>query len=339
MSAQPPGLYPWLRETYSKLARAGSPWHHATLLTAPKGLGKEQLVARLVELRHCSLPSSTKAGQKSCGKCQNCLLHASATHPDHVLIEPLEGKAQISIEQVRASAAKVANKGLISPYRVVQINRAEAMTVSAANALLKLLEEPPANVYFILSTDKPSQLPATVLSRCAQTVIALPQPEQTLNWVNRQLETPISITQLHLVECAPLSALAMAEQNGFSTFMEIIDRYCVLLSAVNTTNFDIECLEFIALLRTMEKSVAPNDMLNLIQWLNHLALKLRYQPRIVDDELLPNSQINQITGVEPRFLLNCNSGVVALKQQIIQNNGINVLLQLQQVIVNWQQHV
>ncbi len=337
MSVQPAGLYPWLRPTYAKLANLDGNDHHAVLLAAPKGIGHGQLVSRLIELKHCSCPNNSASGQKACGGCQNCLLHAAGSHPDHIVIKPLEGKAQISIEQVRACSAKVLNKGLISPYRVVEIDQAHLMTVSAANALLKMLEEPPTNVYFILSTDQPSQLPATVLSRCVKTTLERPNPTQSLNWINRQLDKPISLLDLYLVDCAPLSALQMGKAGGFEQLHEVLNGYCLVLGAVNAVNFNAQCISFIEQLRLLEKSVSHDEMLNLMLWLNNLSLKKHFVPQSIVNEVLAPEQAKLLTQTSPRYVLACNSGIVELRQQLIQNNGINVLLQLQQVIVNCNQ--
>jgi len=331
--AIPSGLYPWLRQTYSKFFVFDS-WHHAVLFTSTSGLGKEQLVARLVELRHCSAPSESAASLKACGHCQNCLLHASGTHPEYIVIAPLEGKAQISIEQIRACGAKVINKGLISRFRIVQISQAHLMTVSAANALLKMLEEPPSDVYFLLVSDQPAQLAATVLSRCVQQAIALPKPQQTLGWVNRQLDNPITMAQLHLVDCSPLRALGLANVGGFEPLQQLLDGYLLVLSRLGTPAGVLACLNFIDILRGRGKALNVLDALNMMQLLHRAVLKLQLAPDATSVELLANADRQQLRAVNPQSILRADSGIIELKQQLILNNGINVLLQLQQVIVN-----
>jgi len=338
MTVIPPGLYPWLRSTYTSFS-GNQKLHHAILFRSAKGLGVEQLVARMVELRHCVKLMDSPAGKKACGDCQHCLLHASGTHPDYIVLAPLAGKAQVSIEQIRACSAKVVNKGLLSPYRLVQIRQAHLMTVSAANALLKMLEEPPKGVYFYLSTDQPALLPATILSRCLQHTIATPNTLQTLGWLNRQLDVEITETQLNLVDGSPLNALALAQQDGFSPLQEILDHYVIVLQKFEDKDSAIHCLQYIECLRGQGKELDVNQVLNLMQWLHRVVLKQQLHMSASNELGLDQQALAPLLLISKRRLIMLDSAITELKQQIILNNGVNVLLQLQQVIVNCAKHV
>lgn len=98
--------------------------------------------------------------------CKSCLWVQKRIHPDlhYILLE--EGAKQIKIEQIR----DIQQQAFISPqcgkYRLIIISPAEAMNIAASNALLKLLEEPPADVIFLLQVQHAYQLPATIRSRC-----------------------------------------------------------------------------------------------------------------------------------------------------------------------------
>jgi len=76
-----------------------------------------------------------------------------------------EGKS-IGISQIRELIDRISLKPFAAPWRLVVIEEAESLTLEAANALLKTLEEPPQSTYFLLLTSSPSSLPLTVLSRC-----------------------------------------------------------------------------------------------------------------------------------------------------------------------------
>jgi hypothetical protein len=111
-------------------------------------------------------------GARPCGVCPHCrkALRESdklgGIHPDIITISPLEGKAAISVDQIR----EVTSSAVVAPNeaatRVFVIEDADTMNASCQNALLKLLEEPPAHVALILRASEPGALLPTVRSRC-----------------------------------------------------------------------------------------------------------------------------------------------------------------------------
>lgn len=125
----------------------------------------------------------------------------SATHPDFRRIEPASaaddesGEAgaggkrssqQITIEQIRGLGDFLNISSHRGGWKMVVIQPAEALNPSAANALLKGLEEPPAGVCFILVTHRASFLLPTIVSRCRQIVLPDPHPEEAVAWLQAQ---------------------------------------------------------------------------------------------------------------------------------------------------------
>ena len=98
------------------------------------------------------------------GTCQNCKQILSGNHPDILLVEP-EGKQTLGIDQVRPLKEELAKSPVESSRRFFFINEAQKMTLSAANGLLNLLEEPVAPVVTILITNNSDQILPTVRSR------------------------------------------------------------------------------------------------------------------------------------------------------------------------------
>lgn len=98
------------------------------------------------------------------GVCQNCKQILSGNHPDVLLVEP-EGKQTLGIDQVRPLKEELAKSPVESSRRFFFINEAQKMTLSAANGLLNLLEEPVAPVVTILITNNSDQILPTVRSR------------------------------------------------------------------------------------------------------------------------------------------------------------------------------
>lgn len=137
---------------------------HAWLFVGPEGVGRRLAASAFAAALNCA------SGGMGCGACSSCAKVLRWTHADVHLIAP-EGQ-QILVDQIRGSAT---DRGVIpEAYRsaiegatkVFVIEDAAQMNLHAANALLKVLEEPPAGVAFILVTADPDALPETVVSRC-----------------------------------------------------------------------------------------------------------------------------------------------------------------------------
>lgn len=142
---------------------------HALLFTGPSGIGKA-LVAK-------ALAASLLCGAvQPCGHCNNCLALARQSHAGFFPVNP-DGNS-IKIDQIRAISHE-ASMGSGGQARICVIHDAEKMTVQSANSLLKLLEEPPANFYFLLLATSMHALLPTILSRCL-TIKFLPLPAEEL---------------------------------------------------------------------------------------------------------------------------------------------------------------
>ena len=103
---------------------------------------------------------------KPCGNCHNCHLAQVGTHPDIARISALDGKKFLSVAQIRDLRADAFVKAHQASHRVFIIEDAHRMNEQAQNALLKVLEEPPKNVIFILLVPSKTLLLDTIISRC-----------------------------------------------------------------------------------------------------------------------------------------------------------------------------
>ncbi len=159
--------------------------HHALLFQGPDGVGKELTAFALA----CALVCTVKRGE-GCGACPACHRALSPflseegsagakipLHPDVVVVErglypkevlgrTTDEKVDISVDQIRRV---VLERASLTPHeasqRLVIIRRAEELSVGAANALLKTLEEPPEHTRFVLLSARPGELLPTILSR------------------------------------------------------------------------------------------------------------------------------------------------------------------------------
>lgn len=130
----------------------------ALLFSGIFGIGKSLIAVTFAKALFC------KDSPEVCDKCIHCLKVNNRSHPDFFFIEPANEK--ILIDQVRSLQQDLQFHPLEGSCKVAIINDAESMTESAANSLLKILEEPPPNTYFILVSGFIDSLLPTIRSRC-----------------------------------------------------------------------------------------------------------------------------------------------------------------------------
>lgn len=149
---------------------------HALLFTGPKGIGK-MLSAQIFAAGILC----TAKEEKPCGTCASCLSYNRRQHPDAREVRPDEEGVSltIKIDQIRALKRFALLSPVLTEGRVCVIEDAQNMTVEASNSLLKLLEEPPQNFYFILVASSGQPLLPTIISRC-QKLSFFPLPPDTL---------------------------------------------------------------------------------------------------------------------------------------------------------------
>src|SRR5262245_40256960 len=139
------------------LRRAAERPHHAYLFAGPEGGGKQQAARAFAAALLCK--------QGGCGTCRDCRLALEDRHPNEVVVEP-EGR-DIHVETVRAEIWHPAYRTAPEPGRKVFVVReADRLNPAAADVLLKVLEEPPADAVILLLSARPDELPETVVSRC-----------------------------------------------------------------------------------------------------------------------------------------------------------------------------
>ena len=151
---------------------------HAYLFHGDDRIGKRLLALRLAQALLCeTLP--VDHAPEACGICRACRQVEARTHPDFMVIEPDREQAnpQIKIELIRDIEHQMIYRPLIGDRKICLIDDADRMTIGAANALLKTLEEPPDHSLFVLVSSRPYALPATIRSRCQ--ALRLTTPAQT----------------------------------------------------------------------------------------------------------------------------------------------------------------
>jgi len=143
-----------------RAALANGRLHHAYLMLGPEGVGKRTIALSLAKAIHCN-----EIENDYCGNCPNCSRIQSGNHPDVRTIEPGAGKKEIGIQQIR-EMEKELNLRAFSGKKIAIIDPATLMNMSAQNALLKTLEEPPRDCLLILVASNAGRLLPTLRSRC-----------------------------------------------------------------------------------------------------------------------------------------------------------------------------
>lgn len=194
--------YPWHDSTWQRLQQSRQRRHHALLLRGKQGIAKLDFANRFAQSLLCQSPLDSG---DACGQCVSCSWFMQGTHPDYRLLAPeqdipedteaaavsnkkaVRKSTQISVAQIRELAGFLElSSHQVDGRRVVVIHPADALNQTSANALLKMLEEPPANVIFILVTSHPQRLLPTIMSRCQQVEMPAPAEAEALAWLEQQ---------------------------------------------------------------------------------------------------------------------------------------------------------
>lgn len=171
---------------------------HAVLLAGPRGVGKRAAAAWMARLR-LGIGAPADLPQYPDDRPEHADLH---------WLEPPEDKQGILIDQIRELVANLQLTSYEGRGKVAVIEPANTMTNSAANSLLKTLEEPPGDALLILVADRIGRLPATVFSRCQRIDFAPPAESAGLAWLDRLQPGARWAEALRVAGNAPLAALA-----------------------------------------------------------------------------------------------------------------------------------
>ncbi|MDD9815895.1 MAG: hypothetical protein OXU31_07990 [Gammaproteobacteria bacterium] len=237
-------VHPWNRGLWTMLLREWQRLPHALLFYGPRGMGRTALA--MAAARRCL------AGEAGAEQGGDGTLFDAATHPDfHLLtteeaaaaageeslfaryaaryLEERKGKTPksgprtvITVHAVRELIDDLVTRPGIAAWRAVLVAPAEAMNANAANALLKVLEEPPPETLFLLTAGNLSRIPATIRSRCMLLPLSPPPPAEARAWLAREAgdgagEAKAADELLALAGGAPLRA-AELHGSGFAAF-------------------------------------------------------------------------------------------------------------------------
>lgn len=151
-------------------------WPQASFWIGPRHASVRALVNRLIAMMLC------EEKQAPCGSCRYCSLVKQGMAPDIHEIQPESAGGVIKIDQIRDLQQAIYQTPQCGSWSFIVIEPADKMNIAAANALLKILEEPPLHVIFILIAEQVNSIPATILSRCQK--FSVPSPEGASSSLN-----------------------------------------------------------------------------------------------------------------------------------------------------------
>ena len=315
------------------------------LLAGPAGVGKSAFAEALAARLLCEKVESPTAF--ACGHCDACHWFATSNHPDFrkVSLESddeadteAEGKrtaggkktatkaTQIRIDQIRELEEFVFVGSHRHGNRVIVIDPADLMNASAANSLLKILEEPPSNTYFLLVSSRWRVLLPTLRSRCRQLLFGLPEHNAAVAWLADQGVSDPK-TKLSLAGGAPLKVLTLSGKENGSTVEPVL------------APLDQSAVEPLGLAASWDSLLRSNDSLTLESLLDTLQrwiydlirVKLNAQPKYMINKMSLLSNITKRADLSK--LTKCYGDL--LKIRMVANHPLNTLLFLEDLAARY----
>ena len=204
----------WLEGHFDKIGQGSS--HHAFLILGKKGLGKSLFAEYLAEKLLCQ-----NAETNDCSSCFACNLENIDDHPDYHTLNILDGKKLISIEQFPELVLKLFETPFLQKNKVAVLNL-DNCNHHGFNSLLKILEEPPKNTFFIFTSSFRHLIPETILSRCLNINIKTPSTEDALSWLSEFTEEEAKMS-LSLTDNCPILAKEYLRTNTIQTREDFIN--------------------------------------------------------------------------------------------------------------------
>ena len=309
--------YPWHASAWQHVIQLHQAQRmpHAILLSGMQGLGKRAFADKLIASLLCQQQTDQF---EACGHCHSCQLLAAGNHSDHTLITPEDIGKQIKVDQIRELKASQTLMPKISHGKTVLITHADQMNLSAYNSLLKLLEEPQPNSVLILISENSQQLPITIKSRCQKIIIAPPNEEESLDWLEQQAPRHDRKTWqslLKLAHGAPLHALDNEEHSLIQSQTIIKDIAALMKGQANPVQMAANWQQF--------------DLKSVMYQIQNM-MQIKIESLLLADNPVSITLIKQYWGIS-----DCIKHTIKL---ISSQNNLNKILLLEDFMVTIMQH-
>lgn len=317
-------MYSWHQSVWQKLAGLyqSKQLHHALLFSGLRGIGKKEFALQFIEFMLCEKPNGTS----SCQACSSCFLMKTDAHPDFLNIY-VEDHETIKVESIRAIQHHANYSSHRNRCKIVLINPAEQMNHYAANALLKILEEPiQSNYFIILVTHAIEKLLPTVNSRLFKINFNGPSQEELFDFVKKQISSSDEDIFLAatLNSGQPLAILASLESEEPKQFRDFIKHLFV------------KEFQPIDLAREWSRKTNPYLKWWYILLSDLLKLKINKNLSSVDYHTISKEVEQGYLDVSNSKLIQCLNKVEYFLEKMNRNVTINSNLMHESILLEWQ---
>lgn len=269
-----------------RLALVHGRLHHAYLFVGATGVGKKTIGLSLAKAIHCSVASGD-----FCGECTDCARIQDGNHPDVRFIEPLAGKKEISIQQIRELEKELNLRSFSGNKKIVILDPATLMNLSAQNSLLKTLEEPPKDSLLILIAPNLGGLLPTLRSRCLRVSFVPLTRDQVETFLVSQKRVPVE--EAELLAAMSMGSLEIVAAVDLQELLARRRRWIDLLLRVTSGDYRTAAETAETLAGNKEESLRFLDWAE--GWYRDLLVYAvtRNQQEVVNVDMLP--QIQQVS--------------------------------------------
>lgn len=238
---------------------------NAYLLTGPRGSGKTSTARIIAKSLNC-LSNGGEPTIDPCGKCESCL---GIIHSSSVDVTEIDAASHGGVDDARELIEKVNMASITGKYRIYIIDEVHMLSTAAFNALLKVIEEPPAKVIFVLATTEEDKVPKTISSRCQNLKfkpITVTEASARLRYVAEQ--------EAINIDDAAITMIAERADGAMRDALGLLDQLSVFSKPDSPVN-EARVLEILGLipldeLNSVAEAILKRDAETLLEQLNSL---------------------------------------------------------------------
>lgn len=321
-------IYPWQENEWRQLIamKQSKRLPHAFMFVGINGVGKTAFANQLAQYLLCE---QQQRSDQSCGECHACRMVKGRAHPNVLWVAPEKEGAAIKVDQIREVNEFASQTAMQGDHKFVLISAANQMNTSAANALLKTLEEPSEGTIIVLICDQLGRLPATIASRCHCLAFNVPNEVTAENWLANHVDASQISPHLllRLANGAPLAALKLIEDDVLAIRKQLFDGLFAL------KNGSGDPLQMATEMHQKEPLMLVNFMLSLIQ--DILKTQLTNSTDIVNEDY--EQQMTALSQMSTRESVALLDELERLRASWLAGVHLNKQLMLESLFIKWAQ--